>query len=301
LVSLVEFLLGRSLVENAAAFSEAESIIVGQLRWTRHARKSFGLFQGDPDEWLKLQNANHGERHRLFQVLKEEESAEETEKKEFSRIPTDIAWIEERELALGAIEKLMKLAAKGNASALESLRSIAVGISRHLRSNHSGMIEKCQDFPVVISAQKELRREELAELRELPLGCRVGFPKDWKPHSYDDSPVGYWRQVQWWLDAMRGLIEESGEDTDLFESLGLAFKEPKDFRDALVALDSFGGGKMEDWMQVAARLVEENPDLFTPKEVQRSADQNGMGLPSYRKSVLRKGLEKCWGSSDAGA
>lgn len=315
IVFLLEFILCRNLRKEdlKEALPIAASVIAEQLEWTRGIEDSFAAFQGNPEEWLELQISEHGKSHQLSEDLPSQVS-EVTEwapidplssVRQLSEDEGKLLLIEEanrshhdwsdvndiNNSAVDAVEMLMRLAVGGDDSAIEMLRNLAIGITRHLHTHHSDSMRFASEFPAVLSAGNENRWEELAAYKLLPIGQFVGFPH--RPGkktgaALDKSPAGFWREVQFCLGVIRGMVLLSASAT-------IPVKMSIDLKKRIAALPDFGSGEREAWFENACSLVEENSHLI-PQWIwdRASAGECQRGLPSEWTQQLRKGLGYCW-------
>lgn len=330
-IFLMEFLVGCELPngEHSAALPKVAALIADQLEWVRGAEDSFSNFHGKPQDWLKIQIAEHGDSHRLLgphesetsegtdsidplPSVNEMDSVKEMTMEERHKPYVDAAkkcqldWSDVNDInseAVEAVGTLMRLSVGGDESAIEMLRDLAVGITRHLHKHHRDSMEHAQEFPVVLPAGNEQRQQKLDEYKALPIGKLVGFPH--RPgkktgSSHDESPAGFWREIQWWIDAVRSLAQQlPNNQSAILTGKEDTYKASIQLQQKIAALPDFGSGDREAWFSVARELVDENSDGMTPQWIwDRSLAGKGQrGLPSVLDEELRKGLNYCWSRS----
>ncbi len=324
-IFLMDFLLGCELPKGTheAALPKVAALIAEQLEWVRGAEKSFEHFQGEPCDWLKMQIAEHGESHWLLgpHPSKSSELPESWDPMPSVKVmdPAKKMTMEERHApyvdaakrcqldwgdvndinseAVEAVGALMRLSVGGYESAIEMLRDLAVSITRHLHAHHSESMEHAQEFPAVLSAGNEQRQQELDAYKALPIGKLVGFPHrpGKKPGtSYDNSPAGFWRETQFWLDAVRRLIQAARRDpSSIFNGEGLPFDVSPPLVEKIAALQDFGGEDKSEWLGVALQFVAENP-CMVPDWISVRAANSETGRSSLSRSILTAGFGYCW-------
>lgn len=230
----------------------------------------------------------------------------------------DSQWSTATNHAREGIAALMKLADGEDRIAAEELRTIAIMITRYLHrrppvpetdpekkafkafkaSKADRMMPTASEFPVVLSAGNEQRGQELAAFKALPIGKSVGFPH--RPGgksgaSYDDSPAGFWRETQFWIDALRGLTEIARDDlSSIVDGAGIPLAVSLGLIEKIAALPDFGEGGENEWLEVALELIESNPDMIPQWILARSLAGKGQrGLRSKWKEQLSQGLKNC--------
>lgn len=212
-------------------------------------------------------------------------------------------WLESNNSASASIAVLMRLASHGNNSAKRSLLDLAIGITRHLHEHHSDLVPLCREFPVVLSAELEKRKSESKEHRLLPIGAQIGFPqaRDKRhPSTYDESPAGFWREIQWMLDGIRNLaLQFPANQTPILDGKDGSISVPIALQQKIASLPNFGDGSKEEWFQAACNLVAENPETLLPEWVRKlstagkkKSKQRGLGDTWER--ALEKGFRYCW-------
>lgn len=325
LIFLMDFFLDGELPKgkHAAALPKVAALIAEQLKWVRGAEDSFAHFQGEPCDWLKIQIAQHGDSHRLsgpheletskgtvpidpLHSVKEMTEAEGLQSIIDQSKRCQLDWSDVNDIntkTWEGVDKLTRLSVRGEESSVEMLRDLAVGITRHLHKHHRDSMEHAQEFPVVLPAGNEQRQQKLDECKALPIGKLVGFPH--RPgkktgSSYDDSPAGFWREIQWWIDAVRSLAQQlPNNQSAILTGKEDTYKASIQLQQKIAALPDFGSGDREAWFSVARELVDENSDGMTPQWIwDRSLAGKGQrGLPSVLDEELRKGLNYCWSRS----
>jgi hypothetical protein len=204
--------------------------------------------------------------------------------------------------ALDGVAAMMKLARKGDATALVELRKMAVGITRHLHKHHSDSMRRSGEFPVVLSAGNEQRRQELDAYKTLPIGASVGFPHrpgEKSGASYDDSPAGFWRETQFWIDALRGFTEIARDDlSSIIDGAGIPFAVSLGLLEKIATLPDFGDGCESEWLEVGLELIASNPgmipDWIRDRTVVGSRGGKQRGLGHLWDGEIRKGFGYCW-------
>jgi hypothetical protein len=323
-IFLMDFLLGCESEDgkHSAALPIVAALIAEQLEWVKGAEDSFAHFQGEPSDWLKIQIAEHGDSHRLLgphesemskgadlidplHSVKEMTEAEGVRSTIDQSNPCQLDWSDVNDInteAVEAVAKLMRLAVGGDKSSVGMLRDLAVGITRHLHDHHCESMEYASEFPVVLSAGNEQRRQEIDQYKALPIGKKIGFPHlrgKKTGASYDDSPAGFWRDTQFLIDAIRRLIEASpGDISSVLSGDRLPFNVSLSLLEKIAALPNFGAGDQTEWLGVSLEFIESNPrmvpDWIRARTVAGSKGGKQRGLGALWDGEIRKGFRYCW-------
>lgn len=214
-------------------------------------------------------------------------------------------WIEANNAAIDGIGDLVALADRGCDQALVCLRDIALGIVRRLHPGagetvSSNLMKASVEFPVILPAGNEARRQAVDDFLVLPIGAAIGFPRSGAKKTgaaYDDSPAGFWREIHFWLSELQKIHKIGAERGGLVTDLPGVLSD--DLLRDIVALPEFGAdgadpeAMRQAWLDAAVSLVSQNSDLL-PDWLRVRAANTGKGLPSLVRDNLQRGIGYCW-------
>lgn len=194
-----------------------------------------------------------------------------------------------------SLDRLLKLAEAGDAYALHAANTLALDIAKRIAA--LGRESEFEATTSAIPADLAKRRDELKAAAEKQIGTSVGFPKPKQgrgrpPEAAADSPAGLWRDICFFVEAMRDLLA-LGSTADALRD-GLPLQLDDELIRSIAALPDFGTGGRDQWLSAGCDLLTGNLDELCPDWLRVRCANSENGLPSLAMGTLEDGLAHCW-------
>ncbi len=216
------------------------------------------------------------------------------------------------------LERLCSLASEGDSRATNLLHRIACQLTDRLNEDHYEFAEGVNEWPVVMSADREKRKEQASEILRKSIGGIQAMRKG-RPVNYDyESERGFAVANLIRLAEARSLLKMlrfCEDEQNLDEPTGAAFGTHTKIQHhdhtlltSIALLPDYSGATREEWIDVLVAILKANPQLVPEARSDSSVTIHNPParlkgkIPSHREwrgGLLIKALRRALQSVDA--